>query len=68
MSKNNERSILKNEDPPMKLRDDYIETRSRRVQLLMQPSLHQTIRNYAEDENTSINDIIHKVLEHYFKD
>ena len=40
----------------------YIEKRSRRVQLLIQPTLYEKIRARAIKEETSVNDIINNVL------
>lgn len=40
----------------------YIEKRSRRVQLLMQPTLYEKIRLRAIKEETSVNDVINNVL------
>jgi len=39
------------------------ETKSRRVQLLMQPSLHERLKAAATAQGTSFNDYVHKVLE-----
>lgn len=41
----------------------YIETKSRRLQLLMQPSLHDRIKAHAAAEGLSVNEYIHKTLE-----
>ena len=41
----------------------YIETKSRRLQLLMQPSLHDRIKARAAAEGLSVNEYIHKTLE-----
>lgn len=41
----------------------YVEKRSRRVQLLLQPSLHEKIKEKAEQSKCSINDLIHSILE-----
>ncbi len=49
--------------PPIKRNPEYIETRSKRVQLLMQPSLHGTLRTLAQQQNISVNDLIHQVME-----
>lgn len=45
-----------------RLNPQYIETKSKRVQLLMQPSLHSKLKAMAEAESTSINELIHNIL------
>lgn len=52
-------------DVPMKMNPLYIETRSRRLNLLIQPSLHKRIKSLASARHTSVNDLIHLVLEEY---
>lgn len=51
--------------PPMKPNPMYIETRSKRLNLLMQPSLHAKIKTLANKQGISTNELIHKVLEDY---
>lgn len=41
----------------------YIEKRSKRLQLLVQPSLYDKIKAQADAESCSVNDLIHRVLE-----
>ena len=41
------------------------ESRSRRVQLLMKPSIHAQLMERAQDCGTSLNDLINTVLEAY---
>lgn len=50
---------------PMKRNPLYIETRSRRLNLLVQPALHTRIKTLAENRHTSVNDLIHLILEEY---
>lgn len=50
---------------PLKPNPLYLETRSKRLQLLMQPSLHQKLRDRAAEGGQSLNDLIHKVLEQW---
>ena len=50
---------------PMKRNPLYIETKSKRLQLLLQPSLHNKLKEISEQKETSINDLIHTVLEQY---
>lgn len=50
---------------PMKRNPLYIETRSKRLNLLIQPSLHSKLKAMAEAQDKSINDLIHTVLENY---
>jgi len=48
---------------PMKKNPLYIETKSKRVQLLMQPSLHAKVKVAAAKKGISINELISEVLE-----
>jgi hypothetical protein len=41
----------------------YIETRSKRVQLLFQPSLHSKLREAAAGKGVSVNELVHSILE-----
>jgi hypothetical protein len=50
---------------PMKKNPLYIETKSRRLNLLMQPSLHDKIKNLAQERAVSVNDAIHTILQDY---
>lgn len=45
----------------------YIEKRSKRLQLLVQPSLYDKIKAQADAEGSSVNDYIHKALEEAVK-
>lgn len=53
------------EQPPQgfKPNPEYIETRSKRVQLLMQPSLYKQLKARAKREKRSLNDLVHSILE-----
>lgn len=51
-----------------KVNPAYIETKSKRVQLLMQPSLHQKLKSKAVAEGKSLNDLIHIILEEAVKE
>jgi len=42
----------------------YVETKSRRLQLLVQPSLHQKLKARATAEGKSVNELVHSILEH----
>ena len=48
---------------PMKRNPLYIETKSKRLQLLMQPSLYNKLKEAAREKGTSVNDLIHTLLE-----
>jgi hypothetical protein len=52
---------------PMKRNPLYIETKSKRIQLLLQPSLHSKIKKISQQKETSINDLIHTILDQYTK-
>lgn len=45
----------------------YIEVKSKRVQLLMQPSLHSKVKALADQAGLSINEYIHQTLEEKVK-
>ena len=46
-----------------KLNPLYIETKSERLQLLVQPSLKVKLKEKAKQEGTSVNDLVHSILE-----
>lgn len=46
-----------------KINPEYIETKSKRLQLLIQPSLHEALKARALSEETSVNNLIHTILE-----
>ena len=41
----------------------YVETKSKRVNVLMQPSLHAKVKQRAQAEGLSVNEYIHLILE-----
>lgn len=47
---------------PTKNNSLYVETKSRRVQLLMQPSLYAKLKERARQEDVSVNELIHGIL------
>jgi predicted HicB family RNase H-like nuclease len=48
---------------PIKRNTFYIEAKSKRMQLLMRPSLHRKLKEMAYQKGTSLNDLIHTILE-----
>ena len=48
---------------PEKQSQLYIETKSKRLQLLIKPSLHSELKAMAARKETSLNDLIHTILE-----
>lgn len=42
---------------------EYIEKKTRRLQLVLQPSLYEKVKARAEENGTSVNDYIHSILE-----
>lgn len=46
-----------------KLNPEYIETKTRRVQLIMQPSLYDRVKAAADKEGISVNEYIHAILD-----
>jgi hypothetical protein len=53
------------EVPTVKMKPNpaYIETKSRRVQLLLQPTLHKRLTVMAKSERKSFNEYVHSILE-----
>lgn len=49
--------------PGYKMNPLYVETKSRRLQMLIQPSLHARIQKCARQEKRSVNDMMHLLLE-----
>lgn len=43
------------------------ETRSRRLQVLLQPTLYERLKEEADRQGRSVNDLIHGVLENYIE-
>ena len=41
----------------------FVETKSRRMQLLVQPSLYEAIKARATAEGQSVNELVHSILE-----
>lgn len=41
----------------------FVETKSRRLQLLVQPSLYEAIKERATAEGQSVNELVHSILE-----
>lgn len=48
-----------------KANPEYIETKSKRVQILIQPSLHEAIKARAEEEGISTNEAINQAIKEY---
>lgn len=63
-------TVPRAEDAPegYKVNPLYIEKRSKRLQLLVQPSLYDKIKAQADTEGCSVNDFIHRVLEDAVKE
>ena len=51
--------------PPQGFRPNplFVETKSRRLQLLMQPSLYDKVKARAEADGVSVNELVHTILE-----
>jgi len=47
---------------PHKLNPLFVETKSKRVQLLMQPSLHARLKERSAARGQSLNDLAHTIL------
>lgn len=50
---------------PMKTNYAVVETKSKRVQMLMQPSLYNSIKERAEKEGVSVNEMMHEILKNH---
>ena len=48
-----------------KVNPEYIETKSRRVQLLIQPSVYDALKARAQAEGISVNEVINTALKKY---
>lgn len=46
-----------------KINPEYIEKKTRRVQLLMRPSLYEQVKARADETGDSVNEYIHTILE-----
>lgn len=64
------------EDPPIekskipegfKVNPLYIEKKSKRVQLLLQPSLLELLRKKAKSDEKSLNETAHHILREFFE-
>lgn len=51
-----------------KLNPLYVETKSRRLQLLLQPSLYERVKEQADLGGLSVNEFIHSTLEEATKE
>ena len=41
----------------------YVETKTKRLQLVMQPSLYERVKAAADKEKLSVNEFIHRTLD-----
>lgn len=41
----------------------YVETKTRRLQLVLQPSLYTKVKAQAQKQNLSVNEYVHSILE-----
>lgn len=61
-------SEIRKETPEgFKVNPLYIETRSKRVQILIQPSLYEKLKNQAKEEGVSVNEVINSILLEEYK-
>jgi len=65
ISQTQETEPVQTNNPPegYKRNPVYIEIKSRRLQILLQPSLYAKLRDKAISEGKSINELIHSTLE-----
>ena len=45
-----------------KINPEYIEKRTKRIQLLMQPSIYEAAKEKAKESGESFNEYIHKLI------
>lgn len=50
-----------------KLSPEFIEVKSRRVQLVLQPSLYERLKAQSEKQGISVNELAHIAFEHYLE-
>lgn len=64
------KSGIKTTDAPkgFKANPLYVETKSRRMQLLVQPSLYEALKARATAEGLSVNELVHSILEDVLKE
>lgn len=43
------------------------ESRSKRVHILMKPSLHEKLNEYADQNGDSLNNLVHSILEEFVR-
>ena len=61
--------IIKKETPKgLKNNPEYIETKSKRVQLLMQPSTVEGLKRIAKRNKTSMNDLMNLIAKEFIKE
>ena len=41
----------------------YVETKSRRLQLVLQPSLYERVKKAAQNSDLSVNEYVHQILD-----
>ena len=55
-------SAGKNDDPPQAIAVPAIETKTRRVQLLLKPSQYQKLRRIADKQHISVNQVVENLI------
>lgn len=61
-----EEELSKNSPPSgYKLNPKYIETRSKRLGLLMQPSIFDRLKEIADENHTSVNEVANEAIKRY---
>ena len=51
-----------------KMNPMYVETKSRRLQLVLQPSLYERVKKAAKDAGLSVNEYVHQILDSATRD
>lgn len=46
-----------------KMNPMYVETKSRRLQLVLQPSLYERVKKAAQNSDLSVNEYVHQILD-----
>ena len=57
--------VTESTNVPMKPNPLYIETRSKRLNLLIQPNLYNKLKAASKAQDISLNELINRVLEEY---
>lgn len=60
--------IISSKEETVKVIYQSPEARSKRINLLIQPTLHKELKKIADEKGTSVNNLIHEQLEMFIKE